>query len=682
MVMKTAVINGLTPTATGTVNYTSSGFGTVQGAMVVVSNATSTTNPNAGASISIGVAASNGQYAIGVSAADALATSDTYRALDNTVVVRLPDFSTASFCAASLSAFITDGVTLNFSVTSSTQYRISIILIGGCTDIEVYSKSLASSGVSTVTLTMSSKPNLIFGIGNGAGSFGTSPSTIAIASFGVAHISSTDVVSQVYQGFASNDAVADEQASTLVRNNAFTCQIHADAETWYASVTGSAVGQFTIDAAASPVNDYVVGLAINTGDTDGVKLSVEDTPTTTGTKTVTAPGWQPQSVILGVTGHPTTNTINNADPVAWGIGGYDGTNQFCHAIDVDDAAATIDTQSNSSTTQGLQLYNGSGGHALLVEGAFTGMTSTGYTMNFTTVDGTVRKFLSIAIKAASGAVTRTINGSCTTNLTSNATLLRNLNRSFNGATQTNLTSAATLLKNQNKIITGDTQITFTSAASLLKNQNKAISGNGQLFLTSSASLLKNQNKTLSGSVQTNLTSNATLVKNKNVTLTASGGFNILANALLDKSGQKTINGSSITNITSSASLLKNQNKTVSGSSSVLIQANALLAKNKNVVISGTTTVTVASNASMQAQAGKVILGNTQIVVLSNAVMSHNLHRTFTADGRIAISSNGVLIYTGADSYPILQQLLMDGLIITEISMDGAIVTEINLEGII
>jgi hypothetical protein len=296
------------------------------------------------------------------------------------------------------SAWSTNGITINFTVVNGVEYDVSVELIKGCTNIRVDSAVLSTTGVNDIT-TVGFKPNYgrLMTVGSGTLVAGAH----AILGFGAFHNSSTDVVSQGYTAFSSVDNGPSEVATTVTRNDSAIGQLFNDAQSWKGSIQDVDASGFSVNTGAdSPGGDYIFYIVADTGDTDGVDVSIVDSPTATGTWSVTSHGFTSQSAMMGISGSSTINTPQTADPTCFGLSMFDGSAQYCVALDVDDAAGTTDTQSNSSTTNAVQLYNGSGGHSLLTEGSFTAFTATGYNFSFpTTVDSTTRKWLSIAVKS-------------------------------------------------------------------------------------------------------------------------------------------------------------------------------------------------------------------------------------------------------------------------------------------
>lgn len=409
MAITTALVTGLTPATTGTVNFTVSGFGTPQAAIITVSGASSGSNPAAHSMLAMGWVDGTATCSMSISLEDAQATSDTYRYGNQTTVskrvITLVSVSGSPLIAGNFSAWTTGGITIDFVVASATQYTVSVQLIKGCTTIASGSTNMTGTAAHTVS-SLSGKPNLVYFLCHGTAT-GTSVLDNALFSFGAAHNSSSNVVSQGQVAFSSADGSVAEVSNTVTRNDSCVGQLFSDAQSWKASVSNFTSTGFDLTADVSPAGDTVFWLAMDTGDTDGVHVGVVDSPTSTGTWSITSPGFQPQLVTLGINTTLTTNVFRIANPMGFGIGMFTSSAQAYVGVDCDDGAADTDTQSNFSSAAAVQLYHfGGTTHDIMHQGAYSSMDATGYSLSFPTyVDATTRRWLSVAIKAATGGNT-------------------------------------------------------------------------------------------------------------------------------------------------------------------------------------------------------------------------------------------------------------------------------------
>ena len=396
MSIATAVVTGTTPTSTGTQSFTSSGFGTPQAALVFISEANTTNNPEVNAGIGIGITDGTTHWAIAMEAVSALSTTKARRSHQNLVCTLINSITSVTRLAGAFSAWTTDGITIDFTtVDGSFAHDITVILINGCDNAYV-GANVNTSGVNDITA-VGFKPNLVFSLCDYAGA-GTGTAFQSIVAFGAAHNNSSDVVTQGWVGFSSQHGQGTEVGTSMTDSGACIGVAHAGSEQFSSVAQDFDASGFSYNVTGG-TGDNVYYLALDTGDTDGVSIDVVDSPTSTGTWNVEDPAFEPQLAILGLTAGTVDGTVATADPMNFGLSAFDGTTEACIAIDVDDAATTTDTQSNAAS-KAIQTYEyGGSSHDLMHEATFTSFDSLGYNLSFPTyVDGTARKWLSIAIE--------------------------------------------------------------------------------------------------------------------------------------------------------------------------------------------------------------------------------------------------------------------------------------------
>lgn len=405
MAIETAIVTGTTPTSISTKSFEVAGFGTPQAAIIQITEANTTNNPASHSGVGIGFTDGTIDTAVAIFAEDNVATSDTERGNYSNACVKLYD-TTGIEITGVFSAWATNGITINFTATDTTQaHHIQITLIKGCTNAYVNTKQLTTTGVNDIT-DPGFKPNLVYFTCTG-NSADNSSTTNSILSFGAAHNNSSDVVTQGQVAVSHTTGLATAQIFCVTRNDSCVGQQFNGTQSWAGSAETFDASGFSINTgAASPGNDYIYYLALDTGDTDGVSIDIVDSPTTTGTWSITSPAFTPQSVTLCMTTTSTINTIIAADPVNFALSMFDDTTEACIGIDSDDAIGTTDEQSNYSTTNGIETYEwGGSSHDLMHQASFSSFDANGYSFSFPTyVDGTARKWLSIAIEGvAAGA---------------------------------------------------------------------------------------------------------------------------------------------------------------------------------------------------------------------------------------------------------------------------------------
>jgi len=148
-------------------------------------------------------------------------------------------------------------------------------------------------------------------------------------------------------------------------------------------------------------------LAIKYGDATKHWVGVIDTPTATGNASITAPGFKPQFVMQApsfVDSVDTTVTTNATGAGSFGIGGFTETVSGGHVYTDQDAAAT--SNAGSYPTASAARMN-QGNATLSHVASFVSFDPTGWTLNYTTTNGTARKWPAWAIEEAAAAAAGT-----------------------------------------------------------------------------------------------------------------------------------------------------------------------------------------------------------------------------------------------------------------------------------
>jgi len=393
MSIEEAVVTGTIPVTATTKSFEVAGFGTPQAAIVTLTAANGTNNPEDGIILGIGMTDGITDVQSNIAHNDAVADSETWRESDNTGLVQLQSGTGTDLVIGVWSAWSANGITINFTTVDGVAYNIAVKLIKGCTDLLVGSTYVNTTGVQDIT-DATFKGNLLYATGVSRSSYGGA--TRANMYFGAAHNNSSDAVTQACIHWDGVNLSANENTITHVQDSYIG--YYSPSSTYHAAQDFDATG-FSINSTGSP-GAYVQWMLMDTGDTDGVDISIVDSPITTGDWVVTDPGWTPQSVMLLLSSCTAIDTLQGTDPVCMGMSMFDASNEASFCIDVDDNAATMDVKSISSFTNAVDLWSYNAGHAQLFLGSFSSFTASGYNLNFpATVDGTARKWVSIAIKS-------------------------------------------------------------------------------------------------------------------------------------------------------------------------------------------------------------------------------------------------------------------------------------------
>lgn len=130
--LKTAIIHGVEPSSTGTVNYTVAGFGTPVAALMIGSFCSSLDSLNRHSVLSYGFTDGLLSRCSYFTARDGDANTHSRGGSQDTLFCRVSSYGVDPQAVANFNSWITDGIQLNWStVPSDTKMQFVIILIGG-----------------------------------------------------------------------------------------------------------------------------------------------------------------------------------------------------------------------------------------------------------------------------------------------------------------------------------------------------------------------------------------------------------------------------------------------------------------------------------------------------------------------------------------------------------------------
>ena len=394
--VKVAVTRVLTPTATGTQDITISGFGTPKAAMFFVSRAEADGTPIADAVAGYGATDGTRQWSWSCFSDHGQASTDSRRVQGDTRCVQIITDVTIVRHAA-FDSWITDGVRINWGSVATTQLELVVVLFGGA-DLSVRADTIDVPGTGAVDVTGPGfEPDLVIGASCGATS-GTTATIQWIVGFGFAHNDRAGTVVQRCVFQRENTSVADGEPNSRL-STAYVGGQYQTAVDWGAALGTFDASGFTLTPSANAGGDDYHYLALRF---DGVSgwVGTLDAPTGTGAWAVTAPGFRPQFVMLVQTMHTAVDTdVTDGKAGAVGIGVFDATAAYTQATAIEDASATTDTESVSDD-QPVSLNDHAGADAF--DASFTSFDATGWTLNFSAADGTVRKWVGLAIGEAGG----------------------------------------------------------------------------------------------------------------------------------------------------------------------------------------------------------------------------------------------------------------------------------------
>lgn len=401
-------------TTTGTQDFTVSGVGTPKGAIVMLSRASADGVTSDNISYVVGFTDGTNSQCNGWSSLDNAADSDTARAWNSNLIRMIdPVTNTSIAVAANFSAWVTDGVQLNFTVVDGTAWLCTVILICGA-DAQVFVGSFDmadNTGVPNQTLDVTSPgfiPSWIMGIQTGITAASASPSSSLVSSIGFASNSLT--VKQSVLSFSHGDAKATSTPSLRIATDAFAVTIRDAANAGGVSVSSSIqLDSFitngfrvkdTIGGDPAPVQYIAVGMSTLKAD-----IATIDSPTSTGavTMSMTDPG---SALIIGTLSDATGTAKADSAGGVFSLGFASQSEEFSIGVYEQDAQATMNNGSFTDD-KAISVLTDSGGTGLVASGSFS---TTNLSLNFTTVQGTARKQFVMLFPRAIFAGTAAISG--------------------------------------------------------------------------------------------------------------------------------------------------------------------------------------------------------------------------------------------------------------------------------
>jgi hypothetical protein len=382
------------PTSTGNATFTDTNLGglTPKAVLVIASHADTDATAEPDVQCCIGFADDTREGSVGCGTQDGVTSTDAERAYSSTEVINMPD-GTGIKLAASLVSFSTNNVTLNFATVDSDAVFITIVFFAG-TDVSAYAGEVdpndSNNGTTDVTAP-GFQPDLVF-----LASMGHQSDVRDHASFRFG--CAVDDGSDTNRGlaFQSNNGDGTTDPRNIL-SSSYACP-PVDFVNWALEIGSFDANGFTVTTRLNPANsnDRAAYLALAFGGAASVNLRSFDSPTSTGNDARTGVGFEPQFVLLGLTDVQTENTeVQDADAGSWGISVFTADAEVCTSWADEDAQTTTDTQSLCDN-QAINFASGDGTtqHAA----TFVSLDSDGHSLNYSTADGTARKWFELAIE--------------------------------------------------------------------------------------------------------------------------------------------------------------------------------------------------------------------------------------------------------------------------------------------
>lgn len=392
-----AVVRAALNTSTGVQSFTSSGFGTPKAAIFIVSRATADDTLAADAIIGFGFTDGTNQMTAGMFAEDVTIPTETARHFDLALCIgcnEVGGFGSETFDAA-FSQWVTDGVEINITDTANNgALLLTVILING-SDVTAKMTSIETSvGNSPYDHTdVGFEPQVVFGLSNGTNGNNQG----GVVSFGVA-VNNGVSVEQGCIAIGATDNQTPSAVDTICYNNRFLAEINnVGTINWDSILSDFDASGFTVTQSAQLSSDHLQFLSLAIANSPDLKVMEFDTPTSTGSDSVTGVGFQPEFMLSLLTACTVSNTLRTSDEDGFGVAVFDGTNVISNVVSSDDNANPAVAKSISSD-QFRMLHNGSSD---LFVASFTSFDADGFTVNYSTAPATATKNILFAISGSS-----------------------------------------------------------------------------------------------------------------------------------------------------------------------------------------------------------------------------------------------------------------------------------------
>ena len=399
MAVTVAVVNGALP-ATGTADFTRSGFGTPDCAIIYFTAASSGTNPQAAVSdLSIGFWNASAQNVASLRSQDAVATSNTAQATDDAAVGVIIVYNADTVEATWTAASTTDGLRITLASGTGGAYQATVVMFKGVKSHQVGVASF--NGTTPVVVSTGFKPTAIFTACTARTADGVSVG--ARLSLGIAHNSSADVLTQRCVAHESVDAQATAQIvnTSINEGSIFRTYFNDGAGNVTGAVQDLTASDFEFVASAA-LTFRIHYLAIELNDPDEFHLSTQNAATATGDGSAITVGFQALACGTLTTRETSVGGTSTSPTGSLSIGVMDSSPQGrSHIYSDEDAAATSDTSTRYVDSKILSIYDHT--PAIDAEASVATWGATSLTFNWSDAASSAWKYILWAIGSDAAA---------------------------------------------------------------------------------------------------------------------------------------------------------------------------------------------------------------------------------------------------------------------------------------
>lgn len=388
-------------TTTGTQDFTFAGFGTPHAARFFLGSAIANNTVTDHLRISDGCADGTNQWVVAGDSEDGLTaptTTDTGKQMTTTqaVMSKVPGGTIEG--EASFSAFITDGVRINITDAFPAAYLLTVVLYKNLQgDACIVFTANATQDAATDVTTVGFQADTLFVVTHSEDN-DDSNSTNFIYSTGIVLSDGTQMSQVLYDDDSVTTTDVRSTVNTTRGAQFLAANGNASGTLEFGSFDASGFTA-TTRAAAAPTSCgggcEVAVFAVKWATGFSQALVQLDSPTSTGARSVTFPGFLP-TFAMYLTNDAALVNSQNTDAEAFGLSLSTAADRYAMGWRSDDGVSTSDTGDISQATW-VRVNNGAG--TTIFQATFSGFTSTGWDETFSTTDtGTARQWIAYALQ--------------------------------------------------------------------------------------------------------------------------------------------------------------------------------------------------------------------------------------------------------------------------------------------
>jgi len=404
MALQIKTIKLISPTSTG--NQATTGVGFQPKAVMFFATYQTAEGTAANAQMAVGAAvSSSSRAAIAVQGLDNVSTTDSDRRSSNTKCITLIDNAETTLIEADFVSMDSDGFTLNFTTVQASNYNIYALCLGGSSLTNTALKEFAANtGTGSQAITgVGFQPDamLMFSVGDP----NLNSNTTAVNYFGIGLDSSNTV--SVNARMNNIDADTHTGDVSYKTDKIITSTTGAVAASWEASLTSMDSDGFTLNwtTAASSARRFWA-LCLRGGN---YKLATITQPSSTGNQATTGVGFKP-SGLFALSAELTATGVSAVSNIAIGAG-TSSSNRFSVWNGVTDGVSPNRINMNNNSNKIITLLSAGSTATVNADADLVSLDTDGFTLNWTTADGTARKVPVLALGPA--AVPPVINSALT-----------------------------------------------------------------------------------------------------------------------------------------------------------------------------------------------------------------------------------------------------------------------------